>query len=189
MGIFSDTYDEFKKASPKEKLLIGGGVLLVGGIAFYEYKKGSAGNTTPQGSNLAGLPANFQQAAPGGAPGGANPPQGTTPLPPVPTPKPPTPTPTKPTSFIPVPSVPTLPARQSTTVTTVKASQPSSKPYVPPQYPHRPVGNYGIAPPAPAPARVAAQRTDILSLRNQPPAPVPGPTMSETQKRLINLNR
>lgn len=153
MGMFSDVYDEFKSGSPREKLLIVGGVVVVGGVAFYMYKKNAASGVTPSAaSGLNGLPSGFQQGAPGGAPGAPVPTQGTTPVPPTPRPTPtPTPTPTKPpTPFIPVPNVPTLPARQSTTVASVKASQPTSAPKIyfqnqPVGYTYNPQSTYEVA--------------------------------------------
>jgi hypothetical protein len=72
MGIFSDTYDEFKKATPQEKIFIVGGVVGVIAIALYIHNKGGA---TPN-PNLQG------GAATPGPSGGGNPftnlPYGTT---------------------------------------------------------------------------------------------------------------
>jgi hypothetical protein len=64
MGIFSDTYDEFKKASPAEKIFIVGGGAAVIAIALYIRSKG--GQPTPaQGPTGATL-----QGAGGGIGGG-----------------------------------------------------------------------------------------------------------------------
>lgn len=66
MGVFSDTYDEFKKAGPKEKVVIVGASVAALGIALYLHKKSASTSAT---DGTSGLPSNFQQGAPGG--GGA----------------------------------------------------------------------------------------------------------------------
>jgi hypothetical protein len=65
MGIFSDTYDEFKKASPQEKVVIVGASVAALGIALYLHSKSTAAPNQP-GANSAGIPANFQQGGGGG---------------------------------------------------------------------------------------------------------------------------
>jgi hypothetical protein len=65
VGIFSDTYDEFKKASPQEKVVIVGASVAALGIALYLHSKSTAAPNQP-GANSAGIPANFQQGGGGG---------------------------------------------------------------------------------------------------------------------------
>lgn len=47
MGVFADTYDEFKKASPTEKVVIGGASIAVLGIGVYLYYKNKSNTASP----------------------------------------------------------------------------------------------------------------------------------------------
>jgi hypothetical protein len=144
-----DLTNEWKKAKTPERVIIVGAIAATVGIALYLHNK-STGPNQPGASGLAGLPSNLQQGTPGGGTGGGTTPVSNPTQPPAT--KPPT-TPTTPNKPIPKPT-PIFKAtpiiRQPTQVTKVAASvnHARSAPK-PPQYPHRPGGNYGIVPVAP----------------------------------------
>lgn len=176
-----DLTNEWKTAKPPEKVMIVGAIVAVIFIALYLHGKSKAPNQpgAQDTSGLSGIPANFQQGAPGGTPGGSSTPA------PAPTPKPPASTGTpKPPTKAPV-------NKQPTTVTKTYAGgtkKPSTpKPPASSPYAHLTMKN------APSPsyervyarsievnqyrgeqditARARAQRNDILQLRKEQAAP------------------
>ena len=79
MGVMGDTFEEFKKASPTEKVVIIGGSIAVLGIALYLHNKGALGGS--QGATGTGGPSTPQSGYPT-IPQGQTPvlPYGTNPL-------------------------------------------------------------------------------------------------------------
>lgn len=79
MGIFEDVYDEWKKASPKEKWIIGG--VSVGAIALALYLHSKSSSSSVAGTGTTGLPGTFQQGSTGSPGSTGNPPPSPQPSP------------------------------------------------------------------------------------------------------------
>lgn len=164
-----DLGNEWKTAKPPEKVMIVGAIVAVIFIALYLHGKSQAPNQpgAQDTSGLSGIPANFQQGAPGGTPGG-----GSTPAPaPAPTPAPKPPTPISGPTKAPV-------SKQPTTVTKTYAGGTK-----------KPSTTYQVKGVSPALARVSAQRTDILQLRREQLAPKPRLVQTPAQTYLQVGNR
>lgn len=164
-----DLGNEWKTAKPPEKVMIVGAIVAVIFIALYLHGKSKAPNQpgAQDTSGLSGIPANFQQGAPGGSTGVTNPPT-SPPVPPT-TKNPPTVT-TGPTKA-PV-------NKQPTTVTKTYAGGKKTPP-----------APYQVKGVSPTVARVSGQRAGILQLRREQLAPKPRLVQTPAQTYLQVGNR